>query len=284
MPKYIDITGKKFNKLTAIEFVYRNGTKYFWKFRCDCGKEVVVEKYSATNGGTKSCGCYSKEFHSKEKIKINNGDIFGRLLVLNYIYTKNNKKYYKCKCSCGNYCIKDKKYLLHSKSCSCGCLKSEESKKIQLKNCKTHGLSRTKLYSRWNIIKNRCYDEKNIGYKNYGGRGIKLCDEWKNNFSNFYDWALKNGYKDNLTIDRIDCDGNYCPENCRWVNMKIQNNNRRNNHLITINGETKTLSLWLKYYNISDSAYYNRLKNGMSEIEALTKKKDEKKVRIFKTK
>lgn len=117
----------------------------------------------------------------------------------------------------------------------------------------------TRLESIFQAMKNRCYNSNNPAYKNYGGRGIKLCEEWNNReiarnvqrnntkgFLAFKKWALENGYTDNLTIDRIDVNGDYSPENCRWVNRKIQGNNRRNNHYITYKGKTQSLADWCR--------------------------------------
>lgn len=115
---------------------------------------------------------------------------------------------------------------------------------------RTHGLSKTRLYTIWAGIKNRCYCSNNKNYRNYGGRGIEVCDEWKNNFVFFYNWSIKNGYKDNLTIDRIDVNGNYEPNNCRWTTMKEQAHNKRNTRKITIMGETKTVYEVEKEYKI----------------------------------
>lgn len=96
-----------------------------------------------------------------------------------------------------------------------------------------HGKKNTRLYRIWLQMKNRCFNIRTNRYKDYGGRGITVCDEWKNDFTKFYDWSILNGYQENLTIDRIDNDGNYEPSNCRWVTVKIQNRNSRSNHLIT---------------------------------------------------
>lgn len=134
-------------------------------------------------------------------------------------------------------------------------------------------------------MKSRCYNKNNKKYKDYGGRGIKVCDKWKNNFIIFYNWSIENGYNNTAkrgecTIDRINNNGNYCPENCRWVNNKTQARNTRNNHNITINGKTKTLSEWVEVYPISISQFFCRKRKGMSDIEALTKPRDMSKVRI----
>lgn len=103
----------------------------------------------------------------------------------------------------------------------------------------------------WRGIKLRCYNKNSKRYKDYGGRGVAVCDKWKNDFMNFYDWAINNGYSDNLTIDRINNEGNYEPNNCRWVTIKQQSRNRRSNRNITINGETHCLSEWCEILGLN---------------------------------
>lgn len=129
-----------------------------------------------------------------------------------------------------------------------------------------------RLYYIFNGMRQRCYSEKAKNYKNYGGKGIKICDKWKNNFVNFCDWALENGYQENLTIDRIHTDGNYEPNNCRWTTMAEQENNRGNNVSIEYNGENKTLKQWSKELNIPYSTVYSRYSKGLSIDEILSKK------------
>ena len=122
-------------------------------------------------------------------------------------------------------------------------------------------------------MKQRCYNKNSKSYKNYGGRGIKICDEWlskENGFLNFYNWAINNGYNSNLSIDRIDNNGNYEPSNCRWVNNLIQSNNRRNNRKLTFNGDTLNISEWAKKYNLTISTINHRLDRGWSVEKTLT--------------
>lgn len=146
------------------------------------------------------------------------------LKVINLAYIKNHKTYWNCKCKCGKETIvySDKLKTGHTKSC--GCLKRQKT----IERNYRHGLYGTRLYSIWHDMNTRCYYEKTKCYKYYGGRGITICDEWKNNFVNFYNWAINNGYKDNLSIDRIDVNGNYEPSNCRWATMQEQQLNKRN--------------------------------------------------------
>ena len=106
-----------------------------------------------------------------------------------------------------------------------------------------HNMHKTRLYGIWCNIKERCYNSNNNQYHNYGGRGIKVCDEWQE-FISFKEWALNNGYDDTLTLDRIDFNGGYEPNNCRWITIQAQQYNKRNNHLITYNGRTQTLTEW----------------------------------------
>lgn len=123
-----------------------------------------------------------------------------------------------------------------------------------------HGMIHTRLYSIWHCIKVRCYIKSCLSYKNYGGRGITVCDEWKKDFMSFYNWAINNGYKDDLTIDRIDVNGNYEPKNCRWATKKQQDNNKRTNHFVEYKGETKTIKQWADLTGICYSTLSKRVR------------------------
>lgn len=133
-----------------------------------------------------------------------------------------------------------------------------------------HGLRHTRQFRIWNNLLTRCYNSKFHAYKYYGARGITVCDEWKNDFKAFYDWSMSNGYSDDLTIDRINNNGNYEPTNCRWVTVKTQSNNRRSNHNVNINGETRTLTEWCESYGINYRTVQDRLKRGWNVEKALT--------------
>lgn len=132
-----------------------------------------------------------------------------------------------------------------------------------------HSKCDTRLYSIWENIIQRTYNKNNTYYKNYGGRGIKVCDEWRNNFMTFYKWALINGYKDNLTIDRIDVDGNYELNNCRWVDRKQQMRNTRRNRYFNISGETHCLKEWCEIYNLKYDTVDARIRRNWTIEEAL---------------
>lgn len=122
-----------------------------------------------------------------------------------------------------------------------------------------HGKTRTRLYDTWHHMKQRCYNSNDKNYKYYGGRGIAVCDEWKDDFISFHNWATNNGYKEGLTIDRIDVNGNYEPNNCRWFNRKQQARNRRNTRMITCKGETKPLAEWCEVLGLNYWTVISRL-------------------------
>lgn len=160
---------------------------------------------------------------------------------------------------------------------SCGCYRDTIRYSHSALWEPTHGLSKHPLHQIWRDIKTRCYNGKSNNYKYYGGRGIKLCEEWRD-FQAFYDWSINNGYKKGLSIDRIDPNGDYEPGNCRWTTMKVQQNNRRNNHIIAIDRVEKTMAEWAKIYGIPYTVVKSRISIGWDEKEALTKPKGSKRL------
>lgn len=195
------------------------------------------------------------------------GQRFGRLTVINKVLSHGNSKsiYWLCECDCGNEIEARGSALVSGHTKSCGCYLSD---KIAEQNFK-HGGFGTRLYSIWSGMKKRCYDTEDKDYKNYGGRGISICDEWREDFNSFQEWALNNGYQENLSIDRIRVDSNYEPSNCRWANAIEQSNNKRNNRLITVANKTMTLAMWARERNINPHTIQSRLRSGWSDLEAL---------------
>ena len=189
------------------------------------------------------------------------GHRFGRLTVLGYAgKNRQNKSLWKCICDCGNETIARADALKSGDKQSCGCLNRENKSKECIKRNTKHGMTHTRLYAVWCDMRRRCNNPKTPEYKNYGARGIKVCTEWDNDFKLFNDWAMKNGYDENAphgdcTIDRIDVNGDYCPENCRFVDLIVQGSNKRNNKRITHNGITMTQSEWARHYGKNRSFF-----------------------------
>ena len=181
---------------------------------------------------------------------------------------KNGHYVFLCKCDCG------KDFFVSSgnirRNLSCGC----ESRRITSERRFVHGESHSRLYRVWYAMKGRCYNPHDDAYKDYGGRGIKMCDEWMT-YTGFRKWALDNGYDEKAerrmcTLDRIDFNGNYEPSNCRWVDMRVQSNNKRSNRLVTLNGETHNIAEWSKIVGIKSQTIIRRLNKGWSNEDALT--------------
>lgn len=167
-----------------------------------------------------------------------------------------------CECECGTKRIIRASVLRHGGSKSCGCHKNDYNK--------IHGGKGTRLYDCWRHMRYRCTNKNNQAYPMYGGRGIQVCQEWMN-FEEFQKWAIENGYSDNLTLDRIDVNGNYGPSNCRWANAVTQMNNRRSTPRYTLGEKSLTISQWSRETGIPRSTILNRMKRGMSFEDAIAK-------------
>lgn len=193
------------------------------------------------------------------------GKKFGKLTVLQFLKNKNGRRLWLCKCDCGNIkevCIED---LKSGNTKSCGCLRRENPHRIKINN-----LYKSRIYKIYNNMKNRCLNENNPRYKDYGERGISICNEWlgkHNGFIKFYEWAMQNGYSEELTLDRIDNNKDYSPLNCRWVDRKTQNRNTRRNINITINNITMCLQDWCSSYQIKAPAIFNYAKRNNISVE-----------------
>ncbi len=206
------------------------------------------------------------------------GKRIGKLKVIKRIEnSKNGQSRWLCECECGNEkiissgMVSDKR----AKMCCNECMGKRKYIHVNGKLYYMHGMKNTPLYKIWASMKIRCQNKCANRYERYGGRGITICHEWtnENGFMNFYNWAIKNGYKDGLSLDRINVNGNYEPSNCRWITMKEQQNNKSNNHLLTYNGKTQTISQWEEETGIKYATIYARLKYGWSVERALTEKR-----------
>lgn len=197
-----------------------------------------------------------------ERIKV--GEKYGRLTVLENHHPKDEVV---CQCDCGNIKIARATNVFYGGTRSCGCLPKEGN---NLKHGDRRNGKKNRLYMIWKSMRERCSTPSQNRYKNYGGRGIKVCSDW-DDFLTFKKWALSNGYNNSLTIDRIDVDGDYCPENCKWSTTKEQANNKTNNHRITINGVTHTMTEWGDISGIKSSTIFARLKRGWTEEDAVFK-------------
>lgn len=201
------------------------------------------------------------------------GQRYGRLLVIEKTQTHVTKGGHRiaqwlCKCDCGNKTTVPGASLRSGNTRSCGCLQRETAKNTMT----THGRSYDRLHNIWNHMKQRCGNPNDNNYEHYGAEGKTVYKPWADDFQRFYDWAMDNGYQENLTIDRIDNTKGYYPENCRWATKKQQSNNTRRNRLITLNGEAKTMSQWCEEFGIKNTTVYDRLKRGWDIESALTRK------------
>jgi hypothetical protein len=262
----MNLEGQRFGKLVVIKKgetrVTKGGCKTrTWICRCDCGRELIIPTGHLRSGHTKSCGCL-------RGIDIT-GQKFGKLTAIKR--TKKSDKtgniYWYCECECGGNIITQGRNLRKGLVSSCGCVQKENARKMNFK----HGMSRGRIYEILCAMKSRCYCKNDENYKRYGERGIEICDEWRNEngFKNFYEWSIANGYQNNLTIDRIDVDGNYCPENCRWVTQKQQMQNTRRNRYINYEGKIYSISELSEKLNLTYMQTWHKFRNvsfGMDEL------------------
>lgn len=192
------------------------------------------------------------------------GEKHGRLTIMRVAgKNKYNHVLYECLCECGNLAIIEATCVKRNKTKSCGCLQKEKTKESST----IHGLTNTRIHRIWAAMISRCENQNNNRYYVYGSKGISVCQEWRNDFVQFYDWSMKNGYSDELSIDRIDVNGNYCPDNCRWATREVQMNNRSNNRNITYNGTTRTLKQWSEYFGFNYKYFHEVMSKNDWDIE-----------------
>jgi len=294
---FTDMTGWKMNehgvpdsRWTVKRFVGLNKSgKAMWECECSCDKHTIktVEGTLLRGGQSKSCGCYRLVRRRKNHgfvdmtgwVMKEHGVPESRLTALSlaepYIGNDGHKRQqWLCHCECGNEIIALGFHIRKGVTKSCGCYHSDVSAELGRRTGKlrvTHGESNTRLYKEWRGMKVRCNNPTDQHWPDYGGRGIRLCDEWNESYEAFAEWAKANGYDDSLTIDRIDVNGNYEPSNCRWVTQKEQSNNKRTNVYLTYKGETKTAAQWAEEIGMNPITLRRRIQKGWSVEDAIEK-------------
>lgn len=269
-----DLTGKRFGRLTVTEKAGKDKHgSILWRCKCDCGNITIGSQNILTRGQKVSCGCATKLCNNKDLTN----QKFGRLLALNPTdKRKHGGVVWFCKCDCGNFTEVKSSSLICGETKSCGCLY------LEMPKSKKHGMNETRIYKIFTAMHQRCSNPNNPEYHNYGGRGIRVCNEWtgESGFVNFYDWALKNGYDCTLTIDRVNNDGNYEPSNCKWSTFIRQQNNKRTNHNLTYLGKTQSIADWAREVGLEYNTLRARIcKYGWSVEGALTIPVDESRSR-----
>lgn len=259
-----DLTGNKYNMLTVIGLQEKKNGKTYWNCVCDCGNNTIVDTGSLKNK-TKSCGCLKRIAKYADLSGFENEDI----VVLSFAEkTKGNSYYWNCKCKHCGKTIKREATNIKKGLATCKCKHYEKVSKARTKRGRD-----TEIYSKWCGMKTRCFNHKDLNYKNYGGRGITICKEWLD-FEIFYDWSLENGWEKGYSIERKDVNGNYCPENCCWIPLIEQAKNKRTTIYAELNGEVKRLKEWCEIFGLNYKTVYNRINQcGMSPEEAIVFKR-----------
>ena len=258
-----DLTGKQFGLLTVVERCGSNKNNApLWRCSCACGNEVLKTRTALKKAKNASCGCNRQP----EDLS---GMVFGYLTALERCGSnKYGKGLYKCRCRCGKVLIVDSQSLKTGNTRSCGCLHNE----LLSERMTTHGMSKTRLYRVWKNIVKRCKNPNSKNYKDYGGRGITVCDRWLK-FESFYD-DMGVGYREDLEIDRIDNDKGYYPDNCRWVTHSDNQRNKRTNHRVTTSAGNLTVAGLAEKANVDYGTMISRIKRGREGDELLLPTRD----------
>lgn len=280
---------KEFNVSTKTirEILHKNGIFPKSKHDMLVTDEIIIDEY--VNKG-KTLLQIQSELHTnrpylekvlfahgiklRSRVTIKIGDKFNNLTVVERLENQKQHPMFLCRCDCGKTRKVLGQNLKSGRAKDCGCI-SQKLRNLHISqhsSLKTHGFSKTRLYNIWLGMRDRCSRVKNQDYYLYGGRGIKVYDEWNNDFLTFRNWALSNGYENNLSIDRIDPNGNYEPNNCRWITLTEQAYNKRNTRKIYYKDNWKTASEWGKIFNKPSYVVYNFAKRHEWRIDALINK------------
>lgn len=230
-----DFTGERYGKLLVLGYAGKAPDGHsMWRCKCDCGNEKVLRSNNLQH--SKSCGCVTSAPSPATMI----GKTFGNLTVVGRV--RNNKwndAVWECICVCGRVSYRRTTELNRGISTDCG---HHSKEKVHKKHGDASHKRQARLYRIYHDMIRRCEKPYRDDYERYGGRGISVCEEWRNSYEAFRSWSLENGYSEDLTIDRIDVNGNYSPENCKWSTCTEQANNKRNNHIVEYHGERYTLA------------------------------------------
>lgn len=241
------IKNTRLGKFTILEEPFSKNGRLYCKAFCNfCHKTFTTQlRYIKKQLG---CGC-------REKTKVDIGQVFSNLTVIEIIDTKT----IKCKCVCGSEKTYSKYNILSGNTKSCGCIRIEKL----LQRSQKHDLSKSRIYYIYNHMKSRCFNKNSYAYKWYGGKGITICNEWlgENGFTNFYDWANNNGYSDNLSLERIDVNKNYSPQNCTWIKIENQHENTSKTIRIKTDDGVMFVKDFSLKYNIPKSSVYSKIKS-----------------------
>jgi len=256
MPKLIDLLGKRVGRLTVVKRAQnKNGVR--WDCLCDCGNTTQIASGHLLNEATKSCGCLVTD--GLDRV----GQRFGRLLVISKAERRSNTQRWNCICDCGSKTVVFGNCFTNGNTTSCGCY----AKEVTSIWATVHGGCGTKEYKTWEGMMCRVNNNRDKAYKDYGGRGISICERWFN-FEIFLSDMGKR--PEGMSLDRIDNDGDYSPENCRWATPKEQANNRRDNITLTFNETTKTIAEWAAETGLKWHTIKGRLNRGWSIKSTLT--------------
>jgi len=256
-----DLSGQRFGSLTVAGYAGRRKRVHYWHVICDCGNEKDVAANNLKSGATQRCSisCPTRvDPRTVDEI----GNVYGKLTVIAYVghSIKSHKgAYWRCRCECGTEVDVVGVTLRNGKtrSCSAGC------------GLTTHGMKNTPEYYCWKDMKARCGTPSHPQFGNYGARGIKVCDRWEASFETFLNDMGMKPFPE-ASLDRIDNEGDYCPENCRWATREQQHNNKRTNRYVAHNGETLTVAQWAKRLGIPSNTIHSRLDRGWPVEHAMT--------------